>query len=189
MKTFGTLLILVALGLLGSLIADDVFEGYCWDRDCYSYWEMADRASTLAKKSEYLDKFMAALDAQNLGGSHANLFLNTPRTQYDFNRDALGSLQSRMHATAAMDQNSMAYQMAIQQITGQEWGEADALINTINDCYDSVHFYCLWNPIVPLLWIVGIVAFGFFGIASFIYSVPGVREGSARIYFSKGFES
>lgn len=115
--------------------AQRIYANYEYTNTVESSWHLADRASTIAQKSEYIDKFAASLDGQHLQGTNANLFLQTPQSAFDENRKALQSLQNRLRDISKMDESSFAYQTAIQQITAQEQGEAKGILDSFESCW------------------------------------------------------
>src|SRR5687768_15835608 len=88
-----------------------------------SYWSLADKASTIPQKAEYIDKFVKAIEKEKLA-EHNALIYPTLDNETASNIRALKSLQSRLHEIKGMDPRSFEYQTAIQQITAQEQGEA-----------------------------------------------------------------
>jgi hypothetical protein len=130
------------------LIADGTFTvlgNYEYSKSIESYWSLADKASTIPQKSTYIDKFVAALEASSLQGQHNAVVLDTPDNSFDSNLEALKTLQTRLHEIAGMDVTSFQYQTAIQQITGQEQGEAHHLLGIFEGCWWKVHHFFLWG--------------------------------------------
>lgn len=143
--TFGVLMIIMAFRA-----------SYQYEQDYSSYWSLADKASTISQKSEYIDKFVVALENSGLQGTNDALIWKTNNNAFDTNFQALKSLQSRLHEIKGMDESSFAYQTAIQQITAQEQGEASDMLNVFSGCWYKVHYYWLWNP-----WLViGVIIMG-----------------------------
>lgn len=131
-------LFLVAAGITG------IFGWYTYNKEIGSYWSLADKSSSIDKKSEYIDKFVGALELSGLSGKYNAVFLTTPDNSFDYNLDALKTLQARLHEISNMDVTSFEYQTAIQQITAQEQGEAEAML--------SVFYGVWWKKNHPLLW-------------------------------------
>jgi hypothetical protein len=140
------LLVVMILSIIAAAVAN-WYADYQYELGYYSYWSLADKASTLEQKTEYIDQFETALENSGLQGTHDALFLDTPDNGFDNNLAALKSLQRRLHETAKMDVNSFAYQQAISQITSQEQGEAKEMLAVFNGCWYKVHHYYLWNDI------------------------------------------
>ncbi len=145
MRKTGITMIIVGLviGVIGIVYA--VSAHYRYSRDIFSNWELSVKASTISQKSEYMDKFVDSLKNSGLQGSSAALFFKTPDQSFDENFKALVSLQSRLHNIQNMDENSFAYQTAIQQITAQEQDEAGTILSVIKSSWYRVHYYLLWN--------------------------------------------
>ena len=79
------------LGLLGFHAIQEIYTNYECNRDLLSYWKLSAKASTLKQKSQYLDKFVANLEAAHLSGNNA-LILKTPDNSYEQNMATLKSL-------------------------------------------------------------------------------------------------
>ena len=137
--------------LIGSFIAlliytaTAVIGGYKYNNEIESYWRLADKSSTISKKIEGIDKYIAALENPILQGKHNAIFLTTPDNSFDANFEALKSLQQRLHDIEKMDVKSFEYQTAMQQLTGQEMGEANDMINTFKSIWWKEHHIMLWN--------------------------------------------
>lgn len=153
MKT--TLIIIAILILPVSRGIFKFYAGYNYDKTIGCYWELADKASTIPQKSEYINKFVTALESAHLENTNANYFFPTPSTTYEENMKALKSLQGRLDSIKVMDEKSFAYQTAIQQITAQEQGEASCMYYAIKDCWIQVNYYTIWNTL--LVWVFSIV--------------------------------
>jgi hypothetical protein len=149
----------------------EVHADYQYDNTIGSYWSLSEKASTLQQKSIYLDQYVTALEAQNLTGSYDASFLQTPDNSYDQNLVALKSLQGRMHQIQGMDEQSFAYQTAIQQITAQEQGEAGHLTSTFEGCWYLRNNSMLWGWHDVLVWLAMIV----FGIVTGIFAFRDSR--------------
>jgi len=132
--------ILIALNVIFGVKSD-----YEYNRDIGSYWSLSDKASTVEKKSEYLDLYVKALEKSDLLGSHNAIILKTPDNLFDNNLIALRSLQQRMHDIVKMDVVSFEYQTAMQQITGQEQGEADEMVSLFRSVWYKNNYFLLWN--------------------------------------------
>ena len=163
MKIIGTLLIILGLGLGIFLGIEGALLNYHYTNQIGNYWTLADRASTVSQKSDYIDQFVQALDKSGLHGSSDALFFYTPENNFDSNFQALQSLQSRLHDIKTMDESSFAYQTAIQQITAQEQGQAGDMLSVFQHCWTKVHYYYLWNEWVLfglIILILGLIIVG-----------------------------
>src|SRR5271154_5767743 len=121
-----------------------------------SYWSLSEKASTLQQKSTYLDQYVAGLEAAKLAQNNSIIF-PTPNNSEAQNLVALKSLQGRMHQIQGMDEQSFAYQTAIQQITAQEQGEASNLTETFEGAWMLANYPTLWGWIDGIVWILLLV--------------------------------
>lgn len=154
MKTIGAIILTIGLIIFGATIALDIVASNEYSRTVYGQWELADRSSTIQKKSEHIDKFYTALASSGFGGMYDAFIFTKPENSCDSNLEALSSLQSRLNSIKTLDENSFAYQSAIQQITAQEQGEAAPILSTLKGCwYRSIH---------PILWFDGLIILGGF---------------------------
>lgn len=134
--------------------AAEVRADYEYSNTIGSYWELSDKSSTLKQKSEYLDRYVAALQRPGEFADHDAVIYPTPNNSFQQNMVALLSLQGRMHQIEHMDESSFAYQTAIQQITAQEQGEAKALTSTFEGCWFLQNHPLLWGWHDALVWSV-----------------------------------
>jgi hypothetical protein len=144
----------------------EVVNKYEYSRTIKSYWDLGVKASTLEKKSEYLDQFVAGLNAANLSGNNA-IFLKTPDNSYEQNFAALTSLQTRMHEISEMNPKSFEYQLAIGQITAQEQGEAGKMLSQFEGIWYLNRHPTYWKWYDTIFWVLNLVfaflAWFFFG--------------------------
>lgn len=161
-KISGSIIILlaVALGIFG--IFSLINANWHYQNDYQNYWDLADKASTISQKSDYMDKFVNALQESGLQGSNANLIWQTQNSAFDQNFIALKSLQTRLQEIKTLDPNSFAYQTAIQQITAQEQGQADDMLSVFESCWYKTHYPFLWN-LYGFLFVAGIILLGIVG--------------------------
>jgi hypothetical protein len=163
MKGAGITLLIVAVILMFIHIILGVNSNYQYTSKIGSYWSLADRSSTLAAKSEYIGKFIDAIMAANHSRNNSVL-MPTMENSFDYNLIAIKTLESRLMKIQTMDENSFAYQTAMQQITGQEMGEAENMLNIFRGCWFLSNFPLCWGWYVWLfaivyiiLWVVGAV--------------------------------
>jgi len=164
MKTTG-ILITIAMSVL--LILDIIFAIKCdyeFENEIGSYWSLADKASTISKKSEYIDMFVDRLEKSGLNGKYNAVMYTTPDNFFDNNLGALKTLQQRLYEIEKMDITSFEYQTAIQQITAQEQGEAQSMLAVFGGIWTKDNYFLLWNwvggvqvGITIILLIVGII--------------------------------
>ena len=138
------ILLLVVVGLLIWACTIPMFASYAYRNQISSYWTLADKASTIDQKSEYIDKYVQALKDAKLDGLKDAWFLNTPNISFDENFKALLSLQTRLSEIKTMNPSSFEYQTAIQQITAQEQGQADEMLNNFISCWYKKNHFVLW---------------------------------------------
>jgi len=150
MKTLGIFLTIIGILFIGLTISTGILGHYHFEKDFLSYWDLADKSSTIVKKSEYLDKFVEALEKGRFEGKYNALLLTTPDNSFDQNFEALKSLQQRLHEIKGMNVSSFEYQTAMQQITGQEQGEAFLMIKVFRGIWWKENHLLLWN------WICGV---------------------------------
>lgn len=146
--------ILVTIGILFAIILGiyELKSSYVYNNTIGSYWSLSDKASTLQQKSEYLDKYVGALESAHMASHNAVIF-PTPDNSFEQNMVALKSLQGRMHQMQNMDEQSFAYQTAMQQITGQEQGDARGLTDTLEGCWYLENRPLLWEWYSVLAWL------------------------------------
>lgn len=152
MKTFFALLMSVLSILWLALVIGLVVSGeYRLSKKCMSYWNLADKASTLDAKSEYINQFVKSLDAHDFSEYNA-IWLKTPNNSFERNVSAVKTLQARLLKIKTLDENSFAYQTAIQQITAQEQGEAKEMLIVISGCWWMKNCFIMWNWFGYVFW-------------------------------------
>jgi hypothetical protein len=159
---FSLLLIVWWIGL-------EIVTDYKYDKAIGSYWGLGVKASTLQQKSAFLDKYIAAIESEGLYGNDA-IILPTPDNAYEQNMVALKSLQGRMHQIQGMDEQSFAYQTAMQQITAQEQGEASHLTDTFKGIWFRRKHVFLYSWVDFLVWLGFIAVAVFAGRRTFKFS-------------------
>ncbi len=163
MKIFGIILVVVSTIFLGTDIYNGIVSNYEYERDYLSYWNLSDKASTINKKIEGIDKFVNVLENSKLQGTYNAIWMNTADNSFDNNLLALKSLQLRLHEIEGMDITSFQYQTAIQQITQQEQGEAVNMLSVFRGCWGKEYYPSIWD------WI-GAIQIAFF-IITFISGI------------------
>lgn len=144
-KTIGIILTFVSAIFLLIDACVGIVGCYQIEKNIFSYWNIADKASTIEKKSEYIDKFVEAIEKQNFEGKYNALVLTTPDNGYEYNFIALKSFQDRLRQIENMDIKSFEYQTAIQQITSQEQGEAAPMLKVFQGLWWKENHIMLWN--------------------------------------------
>ena len=131
MRALGIFLIFIGASLILTLLGVGIYGDYTYKKNISSYWDLADKSSTIAEKATHIDCFVEALSKDNLYGEYNALIFKTPNNSFDGNFDALKSLQKRLYEIKDMNVSSFEYQTAIQQITEQEQGGAEEMIGTL----------------------------------------------------------
>src|SRR5262249_79684 len=120
MKTIGSFMIAIFVIAIIVLVIAAAYASYDYSQNFQSYWSLSESASTLSLKSEYMDKYVSAVDSAHMDGEYAAIFFKTPQNSFDESRKVLGSLQQRLRECKDLKESDMAYQQAITQITAQE---------------------------------------------------------------------
>jgi len=129
-----------------------VITSYEYENQIGYAWNLADKSSTISEKSKYITEFVNNLQSNRGNFSDYNaVFLKTPDNSFDRNLTALKTLQTRLKEIQGMNPNSFEYQVAIQQITSQEQGEAVAMLGIFHGCYFKENCWYCWN------WYMGII--------------------------------
>ena len=93
-----------------------------------------------------MDKFVAGFKGKGFEGDYNAIFFKTPDNSFDKNLEALQSLKTRLDEIQKMNVTSFKYQTAIQQITAQEKGEAQAMLAV----FSGKNYIFLWE------WVAGL---------------------------------
>jgi len=144
-KVLGIVLTSVSVVWAIAVIFIGIFGHYNYNRDYQSSWDLAEKASTIPQKLEYIQQFVNVLEVSPMRGKHDALFFPTPDNSFEENLKALKSLQSRLIEIREMNPNSFEYNTAIQQITGQEQGEAQEMLSIFSGTWWIVNHFFLWN--------------------------------------------
>ena len=126
-------------------IATNIMGNYQYEKQYSSYWNLAEKASTIAVKSQYIDQYVDMLERSNLHGKYNAIFLETQDNSFDQNFQMLKSLQLRLKEIQGMDITSFPYQTAIQQITQQEQGEGGKMTGTFKSIWWKEYHFWLWD--------------------------------------------
>lgn len=149
-RTIGIILLISGIAFSLSRISYKIGVYYEYENNIGSKWDLADRASTITQKAEYIDEFVLALDQADLYGIHNAILYPTDENYFDQNMKALKSLQQRLKTISNMDENSFSYQTAMQQITEQEQGEAHKMLENIYKCWKKKNYYSCWNKFIVI---------------------------------------
>ena len=131
-------------------VAQCVNENIEWTNDIGYAWGLAEKSSTLAEKSKYIDEFIVNLK-ESKHNEYGALVYRTRSYNFDLNLKALETLSKRLHEIQKIDVNSFAYQTAIQQITAQEQGEAQAMIGVLHNAWVLDNYW--WAFYVVQIWV------------------------------------
>lgn len=172
-KALGIVLIVIAIIAAICLIISGIYADYIMNKNYMSYWSLSDKSSTLASKQVYISQFVDQIDShREQFAEYDALILKTPDNNCDRNINAVKTLRDRLNNISQMDENSFAYQTAMQQITAQEQGEAAELIDNIQGCWYLKSYPWLWSWILFIIAssiiIIGFVGFLFITWESFI---------------------
>lgn len=167
-KFIGAILLILAICSGVFLVWANIKESFDWNNTVMSNWSLADKSSTLEAKADYMDKFVTALQGSELADNDA-LIYKTADNSCPNNIKAVVTLRERLNQIKGMDESSFQYQQAIQQITSQEQGQADVLLDTLHGCWQKTHYYYLWNPFLSIGEVFGtilllVLSFIFFAI-------------------------
>ena len=150
-------IILVIIGLMSTvgLFGAHILTDNQYNNEIYNYWSLADKSSTIETKSEYIDKFVNALDNAGLNNRYNAIWLQNPDNSFDKNLEMLKTLQTRLHEIKQMNVSSFEYQQAMAQITSQEQGEASNMLSVLSGVWYLKNYPWLWNWIMFLLVVSG----------------------------------
>ena len=126
--------------------------GYTYDREAGGYLGLADDASTAPLKLQYLEQYREAVH-RLVTGKDARLVFGTPQTKVAHQFVVLDSLLERVGEVAALDVSSFEYQVAMDQITGQEFTGA---IEVTNGLLKGA--YLRQGGLLGYLWAIGLFA-------------------------------
>jgi len=141
---------------------------YEWENKYGSFWELADRSSTLEAKANYINLFVQAIESNKNDFAEYNaIYYPTLQNKTQNNIEALKTLQKRLSEIKKMKSDSFEYNQAIQQITAQEQDDAKLLISDISGSWFLQSHKMYWNWIGGIM--CGIIIIGF--IASIVVFV------------------
>lgn len=156
------------IGLFGliTLFVSEIVTSYHYEKQYSQHWSLADKSSTIPAKQKHIADFVAALERGNANGQFAGhnvIFMQTPNNSFEANLTALKTLSQRLSEIQEMSPSSFEYNTAIQQITAQEQGEANQMLDTIESCYVLAVNPAVWKWIsllivCPLLLLIAVPA-------------------------------
>lgn len=140
-----SLLIILLFGVM-------IYADYKWNKEYNSYWSLSDKTSTLEAKEGYITQFVDKIENnRNQFAEYNAIILKVPDNNCDNNINAVKTLRDRLRSIKNMNESSFEYQTAMQQITGQEQGEAQVMMNELSGCYILKNYPLAWS------WICGIL--------------------------------
>ena len=145
LKKLGEFLIFTGLIAFMIFIICVVNSNYQYNKYHKSYWELAERASTIQENSIQIDKFVASYDTLQFKGKYNAVFLTTESNSFNGNFRALKTLQSRLNQIKTMNPTTFEYQTAIQQITAQEQNGAEDMLSEIYGIWYKENYPLLWD--------------------------------------------
>lgn len=164
---FGWVVVLIWLTIN---IVSEIRKSYTYTNEFGSYWELADKSSTIEEKSKYINLFVEAFEKSGLQGEYNAVFYKTPTVSFDKNLLALKSLQQRLEEIKTMDIRSFEYQTAMQQITAQEQGEARDMLDVLQGCWTKNNYFLYWAWVGGINWCLWTCLLIAMGIAFFIWA-------------------
>jgi len=131
MKCLGILLVVVSIiGLVICLTMGGVYITYSYSVRMGQYAQLGNDASTAQKKLEYLNKYKEQVQKHIIRNEARYIFKRERLTQAN-QLAILDTLIQRLDEAAKMQPDTMQYQQAMLQITGQEFDHVLAEINSI----------------------------------------------------------
>lgn len=159
----GIVLLSVSIIMVIGDSINGIFGSYNYEKKYESYWNLADKASTIEQKSLYINKFVEVIENSEMKNQYNAVFLQTPNNSFDYNLEALKSLQKRLNEIKKIDITSFQYQTAIQQITAQEQGEAKEMMEVFKGIWWKTNHFFLWGWVL-IVNICFIILFGLSGL-------------------------
>ncbi len=158
MKLIGILLLVVAVvGSVVCVVAGWIYLDYSYDARMGQYARLADDASTAQEKLKYLNKYKERVQKYIVRNEARYIFKKERLTRTN-QLAILDTLVQRLDEAVKMKPDTMQYQQAMLQITGQEF---DHVLDKINSIFQScwlrqsgLAVFALWFS-----WIIWITAF------------------------------
>jgi Tfp pilus assembly protein PilN len=156
MKAIGFLLIFGAvIGLTVCLAGGGIYLTYSYNVRMGQYAQLADDASTAQKKLEHLNKYKEQVQ-KYIQRNEARYIFKKERLTRNNQLAILDTLIQRLDEATKMQPDTMQYQQAMLQITGQEFDHVLTQINSIfNACWlrqSGLAVFSLWFSWI--LWLV-----------------------------------
>ena len=163
MKAVGiTLIVTSILGWCICLVSGGIYYDYSYSVRMGQYAQLADDASTATMKLEYLTKYKEQVK-KHIVRNDARYLFRKERLTKDNQLVILDTLVQRLNEAKEMKPDTMQYQQAMLQITGQEFDHVLGEINAVfKACWLRQSFaavFALWFS-----WILGLVIIIFGGV-------------------------
>jgi hypothetical protein len=157
MKKQGIFLVIIgALSIIAIILTYNIGK-FQYERDHLSFWNLAEKASTIQQKAMYMDKFVASFQNKGFEGEYNAIIFKTQDNSFDKNYEALQSLKKRLDEIQKMNIASFEYQTAIQQITQQEQGEAHNLLDELSGVWWKRNYIFNWEWICAAIVITSLL--------------------------------
>lgn len=146
-------LILSVMGIIFQ-VTKYIQASYYFEKN-YSYtWKLAERGSTIEIKRQKLQEFAKLLHESQEFSEYDAVFLKTGANSFVNNLAALDTLVDRLSQIQKMSPISFEYNTAIQQITAQEQGEAQEMLQVFYHCYLLGQYPTVWCWIEATVWMI-----------------------------------
>jgi ABC-type multidrug transport system fused ATPase/permease subunit len=156
MKAF-ILIVVSVVGLAICLVSGAVYYTYSYNVRMGQYAQLADDASTAQKKLEHLEKYKERVQ-KYIYRNEARYLFKKERLTRDNQLEILDTLIQRLEEAKLMKPDTMQYQQAMLQITGQEFDHVLSAINSIfRACWlrqSGMAVFALWFS-----WIIWLILF------------------------------
>ena len=146
---FGAMAILSIIVVIGG----NVWWNYTYSRDVSGFIELADDASTAHQKLEFLESYREAVLIR-IPNEKLRLIFTTPRHSRKTQLKVLDSLIQRLKEADKMQADSMAYQQAMLQISGQEFEHSLEDLNSIFHYAAWMQGWTFWFTIISVIIII-----------------------------------
>lgn len=170
MKVFGISLFVLGLVWMGTIIGKNINGSYQYEKQYGTYWSMSYKVSTLPEKARYIDMFVDKLERSPFKNDYGAVRYKTMNNSFNYNFEALKTLQRRLHDIEKMDVSSVQYQMSIAQITAQEQN-TQKIVGVIEGIWWKNNHFCYWGwveVINILLMLIVLLVGGFIWIESWL---------------------
>jgi len=144
MRVFGISLFVLSLVWFGIIIGKNINGDYQYEKQYGAYWSMSYKVSTIPEKAKYIDMFVDKLERSPFKNDYDAVRYKTMNNSFNYNFEALKTLQKRLHDIEKMDITSLQYQMSIAQITAQEQ-DTKKIVGVIEGIWWKNNHFCYWG--------------------------------------------